>query len=130
MAEYEKLLEVKNLYVEYHSSGRVVHSVNGLDLSIGEGETLGFVGETGAGKTSTALAILRILPQPLSKVTSGQLIYKGKDLMEYDAKTMRQKLSTSTPMRLLAISLESADTVQSAATHSDMISPKYIITFN
>ena len=90
MAEYEKLLEVKNLYVEYHSSGRVVHSVNGLDLSIGEGETLGFVGETGAGKTSTALAILRILPQPLSKVTSGQLIYKGKDLMEYDAKTMRQ----------------------------------------
>jgi hypothetical protein len=46
------------------------------------------------------------------------------------AKTMRQKLSTSTPMRLLAISLESADTVQSAATHSDMISPKYIISFN
>ena len=90
MAEYEKLLEVKNLFVEYHSSGRVVHAVNGLDLSIGEGETLGFVGETGAGKTSTALAILRILPQPLSKVTSGELIYKGKDLMEYDAKTMRQ----------------------------------------
>ena len=90
MAEYEKLLEVRNLSVEYHSSGRVVHAVNGLNLSIGEGETLGFVGETGAGKTSTALAILRILPQPLSRVTSGELIYKGKDLMEYDAKTMRQ----------------------------------------
>ena len=43
---------------------------------------------------------------------------------------MRQKLSTSTPMRLLAISLDKADTVQSAATHSDMISPKYIISFN
>ena len=90
MAEYEKLLEVKNLAVEYHSGGRVVHAVNGLNLSIGKGETLGFVGETGAGKTSTALAILRILPQPLSKVTSGELFYKGEDLMSYDAKTMRQ----------------------------------------
>ena len=72
-----KLLDIRDLFVEYHSSGRVVHAVNGLNLSIGEGETLGFVGETGAGKTSTALSVLGILPQPLSKVTGGEIFYRG-----------------------------------------------------
>ena len=90
MAENEKLLEIRNLQIEYHSSGRVVHAVNGLNLSIGEGETLGFVGETGAGKTSTALAVLRILPQPLSRVTGGEILFRGKDLLQYDMKTMRK----------------------------------------
>ncbi|MCR5089733.1 MAG: ABC transporter ATP-binding protein [Oscillospiraceae bacterium] len=90
MADNEKLLEIHDLQVEYHSGGRVVHAVNGLDLSISEGETLGFVGETGAGKTSTALSILRILPQPLSKVTGGTIRYRGKDLMAYDNRAMRQ----------------------------------------
>ena len=90
MAENTNLLEIRDLQVEYHSGGRVVHAVNGLNLSIGEGETLGFVGETGAGKTSTALAVLRILPQPLSKVTSGSILYRGEDLLKKNDKTMRQ----------------------------------------
>lgn len=90
MAEYEKLLDIKNLQVEYHSGGKVVHAVNGLDLSIGEGQTLGFVGETGAGKTSTALAVLRILPQPLSRITSGSIVYRGKDLLKESDKSMHQ----------------------------------------
>ena len=90
MSEKNNLLEIRDLRVEYRSGGRVVHAVNGLDLSIGEGETLGFVGETGAGKTSTALAVLRILPQPLSKVTGGEILFRGKNLLEHDNKTMRQ----------------------------------------
>ncbi len=89
MNSYDKLLEIKNLTVKYHASGRVVHAVTGLNLSLGKGETLGFVGETGAGKTTTALSILRILPQPLSEVVSGEIIYKGNDLMLNDKKTMR-----------------------------------------
>lgn len=89
MAEKKQFLDIKNLTVEYLSNGRVVHAVTDLDLSIAEGETLGFVGETGAGKTTTALSILRILPNPPAKVLSGEIVYKGQDLCKLSQKEMR-----------------------------------------
>ena len=57
-------IEVKNLKVHYTSEGRVIHAVNDVSFSLNKGETLGLVGETGAGKTTIAKSVLRILPQP------------------------------------------------------------------
>ena len=60
------LLEIKNLSVEYITRKNVVHAVNGIDLHVDAGKTLGLVGETGAGKTTTALSILGLLPDTLT----------------------------------------------------------------
>ena len=82
-------LRIENLTVEYRSGNRRVHAVNDLDLQVGEGEALGFVGETGAGKTTTALSILRILPNPPAKVLSGKVYFKGRDLFTLSEREMR-----------------------------------------
>ncbi len=58
----KNFLEIRNLTVEYSSAGSIVHAVNDVSISLGEGETLGLVGETGAGKTTIAKSIMRILP--------------------------------------------------------------------
>ena len=59
----EKLLEVKDLYVNYNTDESVVHALNGFSLDVYKGETLGLVGETGAGKTTMCLSVLRLLPE-------------------------------------------------------------------
>ncbi|MDO4519357.1 MAG: ABC transporter ATP-binding protein [Eubacteriales bacterium] len=84
----KKLLEINNLTVEYHTNGGIVHAVNGLSMEIGQGETLGFVGETGAGKTTTALSILNILPHPQGKILSGSIKFKGEEILGKSNKEM------------------------------------------
>jgi len=76
-----RLLEVKNLVVKFNTDDGVVHAVNDLDISLGAGETLGIVGETGAGKTTTALAIMGLIDCPPGQIESGEIIYKGRDLI-------------------------------------------------
>ena len=66
--EQTYLLDIKKLTIDYHSSNRIVHAVRGLDLKIRPGETIGLVGETGAGKTTTALSILSILPDISARI--------------------------------------------------------------
>lgn len=56
--------------------------MNGLTLSVGAGETVGLVGETGAGKTTTALGIMNLVPDPPGRIVSGQILYNGEDLAE------------------------------------------------
>ena len=75
-------LEVKDLVVEYTSDGEIVHAVNGISLSLKKGETLGLVGETGAGKTTIAKAILKILPDPPAKIRNGEIVLDGENLLE------------------------------------------------
>ena len=82
-------LKIEGLTVEYRSGSRRVHAVNEHDLQVGEGEVLGFVGETGAGKTTTALSILRILPNPPAKVLGGRVIFKDQDLFRLSEREMR-----------------------------------------
>ena len=76
------ILEIKGLTIEYVTEEGTVHAVNNIDLSIGEGRTLGLVGETGAGKTTTALGILNLVPDPPGQIVSGEILYRGEDLLK------------------------------------------------
>ncbi len=69
----EKLLEIRNLRVRYHSDGVLIEAVNGVDIDLDKGEVLGLVGETGAGKTTTALSILGLIPEPQGELVEGSV---------------------------------------------------------
>lgn len=84
-----EFLEVKNLNVIYTSDGSVIHAVNDVSFSLKKGETLGLVGETGAGKTTIAKSILRILPNPPAKVMGGEILLEGVDLLQLSERQMR-----------------------------------------
>lgn len=86
----DNLLEIRNLAVEYRANNRIVKAVNHIDLTIGAGKTLGLVGETGAGKTTTALSIMGLLPDPPAKIVSGEILYKGEDLLTKSESDMRK----------------------------------------
>lgn len=85
----DKLLEIKNLAVCYNGVNEEVKAVNGINLDIENGETLGLVGETGAGKTTTALSIMRLLPKLTGKVTSGLIRFDGQNILELSERDMR-----------------------------------------
>jgi peptide/nickel transport system ATP-binding protein len=78
----EHLLEIKGLEVQFHTMDSDVHAVNGIDLTIDAGETLGLVGETGAGKTTTALSILNLIQSPPGKIEAGEILFDGKDILK------------------------------------------------
>jgi peptide/nickel transport system ATP-binding protein len=85
-----KLLEIKDLTVHYITDEGVVAAINELNLSIGEGENLGLVGETGAGKTTTALSIMNMIPNPPGKIISGEVLFKGENLLNKSKKEIRK----------------------------------------
>lgn len=85
-----KLLEVKNLRVQFDTSDGTVKALNGINISLDEGMTLGLVGETGAGKTTLAKSIMRIVPQPPGKIVSGEILYDGKDILKMDKNEIRK----------------------------------------
>ena len=76
------LLEVEGLHVHYRTRGGEVYALNGLDLAVERGERLGLVGETGAGKTTLALSILRLLPEDAGRVCAGSIRFEGEELLE------------------------------------------------
>ena len=84
------ILEIRDLYVEFHSDEHIVHAVNGIHLKLREKETLGLVGETGAGKTTTALSIMQLISSPPGKITRGEILFEGDDLLKKPAKEMRK----------------------------------------
>ena len=77
-----ELLQIKDLRIQFNTDTGIVHAVNGVDLSLQEGECLGLVGETGAGKTTTALGILDLIQTPPGKIVSGEILYKGRNIRE------------------------------------------------
>ena len=87
--EKEKLLEIEDLSVEYRTEDSVVKAVNDVTLRLNKKETLGLVGETGAGKTTLALSILRLLPKHVGKMTGGKVLFEGRDLTELTDAEMR-----------------------------------------
>jgi peptide/nickel transport system ATP-binding protein len=86
----ENILEIKDLVVKYHTDDAVIHAVNGVNLTVKKGETIGLVGETGAGKTTIARSILRILQTPPAKIWGGEIIFKDEDIMQKTEKEMRK----------------------------------------
>ena len=82
MSEKNILLSVKNLNVEYSSGGDIIHAVNGVSFDLEKGKTLGLVGETGAGKTTVAKSIIRVLQTPPAKITGGEIYFKGEELLQ------------------------------------------------
>ena len=92
----EKLLDIKDLSVRYTTDGIISRAVNHVNLSLEKGQVLGLVGETGAGKTTTALTILRLLPRYTSEV-EGEVLFEGKDILKLSEKEVRdfrgQKIS-------------------------------------
>ena len=82
------LLEIKNLYAQYNTDDAVVHALNGFHLTLHRGEKLGLVGETGAGKTTMALSILRLLPPRVGQITHGSILYDGTDILHASPKEM------------------------------------------
>jgi len=92
----EKLLEIKDLSVRYTTDGIISRAVNHVNLDLERGQVLGLVGETGAGKTTTALTILRLLPRYTSEV-DGEVFFEGKDILKLSEKEVRdirgQKIS-------------------------------------
>lgn len=86
----DNLLSIKNLAVAYHTDDAIIHAVNGINLDIKKGETLGLVGETGAGKTTIAKSILRILPNPQAEIVSGEIVFNGENILQISEKEMRR----------------------------------------
>lgn len=79
MENKEKMLEIRDLCVEFETERAVVHALNGLNLTLYKGESLGLVGESGAGKTTTALSVLKLLPRA-GRVKSGDIYFKGQSV--------------------------------------------------
>lgn len=84
------LLEIKNLNVTYSTQEGVVQAVENLDLQLKRGESLGLVGETGAGKTTTALSIMQLVPAPPGKIETGEIWFDGEDLLKKRSEEMRR----------------------------------------
>ena len=85
----EKLLEIKNLKVQYNTDEAIVYALNDFSLDLGKGEILGVVGETGAGKTTMALSIMKLLPEHVAEVTGGSVTYNGEDVFKMSQKQLR-----------------------------------------
>lgn len=84
-----KLLEVKNLRTYFRTDDGVARSVDGVSFSVDRGETLGVVGESGCGKSVTALSIMGLVPNPPGKIEGGEILFDGEDLTGYDDDQLR-----------------------------------------
>jgi len=86
----QRLLDVKNLKTYFFTDEGVVRAVDGVDLYINQGETLGVVGESGCGKSVTALSIMKLIPQPPGRIVDGEMNYNGVNLVDLPANRMRK----------------------------------------
>ncbi len=86
----DKLVEVRNLSVDFRSGETVAHAVRHVSFDIGRGETVALVGESGSGKTVSALSIMRLLPYPAASHPSGEILFDGRDLLRLPEPEMRE----------------------------------------
>src|SRR5512146_2338993 len=86
------LLEVKDLKTEFRTQDGIVHAVNGVSFAVDEGETLGLVGESGCGKSVSVLSVMRLIPQPPGKISGGQVLFQGRDLLKVVDEEIRSVL--------------------------------------
>ncbi len=98
MSTVNELIRIENLTVHYETDDAVVHALNDISLSMKKGETLGLVGETGAGKTTLARSILRLVPSPPGIIKSGRIFFEGKDMLTLSEAQMRSIRGNSISM--------------------------------
>ena len=84
------VLRIKDLVVDYETEDGVIHAVNGISLTLGRERTLGLVGETGAGKTTTAMSILNLVPNPPGVIKSGEIYVNGRDVLRMSGKELER----------------------------------------
>ena len=90
MSNSEPILSVRDLRTEFVSDAGIVHAVDGVSFDLHQGETLAIVGESGCGKSVTALSIMRLIPNPPGRITGGQVFFKGQDLMQFTPSEMQK----------------------------------------
>ena len=135
----DKLLEIKNLTVHYESFDATVHAVENLNLSLRHGETLGLVGETGAGKTTTVKSVMRILPDPPAKIVSGEILFDGQDLLKLSVKEMRKirgkqismifqdPMTSLNPVMTVAEQIAEVIRLHEKCSEKDACNPRFLI---
>ena len=117
------ILDIKDLTIHYILEDSTVKAVNNISFSIADGQTLGLVGETGAGKTTTALGVMRLIPDPPGKVISGEILYRGEDIMKMSGGKMREirggeiSMIFQDPMTALNPVLRVADQIAEVIRH-------------
>jgi oligopeptide/dipeptide ABC transporter ATP-binding protein len=84
------LLEVKGLHTEFRTGAGIVPAVDGISYTVDAGETVAVVGESGSGKSVSALTVMRLIPDPPGRITAGQVLFNGRDLMTLSEEEMRQ----------------------------------------
>src|SRR4051794_3064772 len=92
------LLEVKDLSVEFHTDEGVVKAVDHVSFRLEPSEVLGIVGESGSGKSVTCLSLMGLLPMPPAKITSGQILFQGEDLLKISRAKLRAMLGQDISM--------------------------------
>lgn len=84
------LLEIKDLHVQFESDGRTTRAVDGVSLGLDRGQVLGLVGESGCGKSATAMSIPRLLPSPPARMTKGEILFDGESLPGMPVRRLRE----------------------------------------
>ncbi|MFZ5517476.1 MAG: ABC transporter ATP-binding protein [Candidatus Zhuqueibacterota bacterium] len=86
----EELLSVRNLKTYFYTSDGIARAVDDVSWSVNAGETIGLVGESGCGKSVTALSVLRLIPEPPGRIESGEIVFRGKNLLDLPLEEMRK----------------------------------------
>jgi len=124
-----KILEVKDLKIRYVTDDGIVEAVNGIDISVGKGKTLGLVGETGAGKTTTALSVLRLIPDPPGEIVSGSISLGGIEIFKLSENEMEKirgnavSMIFQDPMTALNPVINVGDQISEAISIHQHVSP-------
>ena len=88
--ENDRLLDIRDLHVVFDVFGGTLKVLDGVDFTVRSGEKVGLVGETGCGKTTTMKAVLRVLPMPPARVTGGEILFKGRDILQMTSRELGQ----------------------------------------
>ena len=87
-----KLLEIQDLKTYFYTEEGIVRAVDGVSVGIPKGKSLGLVGESGCGKTVTALSVLRLIPIPPGKILEGKVLFEGEDILSYSLERMQKEI--------------------------------------
>ena len=93
----DAILDIRGLKTHFFTNKGVVKAVDGVDIAVREGETMCLVGESGCGKSMTALSIMRLVPEPQGRIVEGSILFEGKDLVAATEAEMREIRGTGSP---------------------------------